>query len=89
MEGLIIVKEVPKNCESCKRSDHPYHGSSAIHCNITGLIRPHNLRNEKPKWCPIKEMPKEKDYSDLSENNPIRVWGNGWNACIETIRENR
>ena len=38
-----------------------------------------------PDWCPLKPVPEKKNYEELSDGNPVKAWGNGWNACIDKI----
>ena len=38
-----------------------------------------------PEDCPLKKVPERKSYEALSDANPVKAWGNGWNACIEEI----
>lgn len=87
MEGIILVEKIPECCEHCKRCTNQYEDDTTKWCSITGLGRPNDFKNQKPDWCPIKEIPKKKDYSNLSEQNLTRIWGNGWNACIDTLME--
>lgn len=35
--------------------------------------------------CPVQKLPDKKDYKNLSDENPMKAWGNGWNACLDAI----
>ncbi len=74
MSKSFFVMDTPSCCGECKMSG-------------TGVCRRWNMKNLKtfPEDCPLKKVPERKSYEALSDANPVKAWGNGWNACIEEI----
>lgn len=42
---------------------------------------------EKPDWCPLKELP-EKRQHDLPECR-LKIYDSGWNDCLDEILKGR
>lgn len=77
----ILVMEMPENCLECplfNGSDECVVQDEDTNCFADMLSE---LRNS----CPLKLMPERKNYEELSDGNPVKAWGNGWNACIDAI----
>jgi len=78
----ILVMEMPENCVECQLHLDVCGGSTVLCC---GCDLENMERNILPDWCPLVPMPERKDYKKLSDENPVKAWGNGWNACLDTI----
>lgn len=40
-----------------------------------------NKLEQKPKWCPLKELPERMKYHNGTYNGQVK----GWNLCLEKI----
>ena len=75
-KGILILNEIPENCYNCK---------------ITGSCRNLTKKNpdfnifDRPYWCPLREVPKEKkgDVSFMYDAG----FQDGYNACLKDILE--
>lgn len=77
--GLIIVKDIPRNCYEC--NNHNYH-----FCSWTGdSIEEYMECSNRPNSCPIKEMPEKMKYHNGTYNGQVK----GWNLCLDTILNNQ
>ena len=81
MKAILVLKEMPKECDECPF----YDGAWGVYCMATN--EPVKAE-EKPSWCPLKEMPQKKE--------PIEEWWMkdkdisyrvGWNACLEELEK--
>lgn len=88
MSKALLVIDMPVLCEDCPIS---YKNDYRDMCPIIGLY--HNTANERPDWCPLIPMPENDDccgklkQEDMNNADKKWGWGNGWNACIDTIIE--
>ena len=75
VKGIIVV-DVPENCRKCG-----FRNCSG-YCHVAHKdVYLFGLREEKPDWCPIREVPKKSEVVPLSETSYV----SGWNACIDEI----
>ncbi|MED9905264.1 MAG: hypothetical protein UFG06_13925 [Lachnospiraceae bacterium] len=83
MAKAVLVIEMPENCNQC---DSCIIGS-VVFCGISGKKIEQEIMNESKtsEKCPLRELPKKKNYEKLSDTNPAKAWGNGWNACLDEI----
>lgn len=72
----VLVMDMPKNCKDCIFIERDY--ICKIKVNYTSEFG-------RPDWCPMRELPKKKNYEKLSDTNPGKAWGNGWNDCLDEI----
>lgn len=96
MSKSVLVIDTPDaciDCPMCFRSDKITIGEfeyKQLHsCRYTPSseedVYLEDILRKKPDWCPLKEIPKKKNYGCLSEGSSLVAWGNGWNACIDEI----
>lgn len=79
----VLVMEMPENCVGC-----PLFSGSHSDMTCCGSYRTIDFPYPDDKvqdWCPLIPMPEKKDYEKLSDGNPTKAWGNGWNACLDAI----
>ena len=74
MSKAILVIDMPENCFKCKLQDW-------ANCRI---IKGCHTGDTRPDWCPLKELPKKK--KDTLMTNYSR-YVQGWNDCIDRILE--
>ena len=77
----ILVMEMPKDCTHCplfNASDECVMQSKEINYSYDSI-------DELEAGCPLVPMPEWKNYEKLPVGNPLKEWGNGWNACLDTI----
>ena len=79
MKAILVLKEMPKECDECPL----YDGAWGVYCMATN--NPVKAE-EKPSWCPIKPMPSKKDV-DYSKEFDYQdgYYAEGWNDCLEEI----
>lgn len=81
-DKALLVMDMPESCGKCPLR------SLSDDCEVVGRhVRDCSHLKNKPDWCPLKPMPEKKNYEALSDKNPCKAWGNGWNACIDEILE--
>lgn len=66
MSKAILVLDMPKYCDECQL--YSYNGDWCSGANRQ------TLDNNKPSWCPLKEMP-------LKDERVVDIW----NSCIDEI----
>lgn len=75
MSKAILVIDMPKSCEKCRF--HLNYPKVKHYC----YIKQRAFDEDKPDWCPLKEVPKKKTHTLHS----IGAWNSGYNACIDEI----
>lgn len=91
MSKGIIVVNMPDCCNQCKfwfaKSTNPIEYRCMIkQRNITEK----NLNEEKPDWCPIKELPiklEEIKCPHSMSDYQRKGFSRGYNACLDAIEE--
>ena len=83
-KGIIVVN-MPDKCWNCEmRFFNEYYDEYECYFRPGEEIKPDD---EKPEWCPIKELPERKNAENA--NNPKEtlntVLDAGWNACLNEI----
>lgn len=83
MSKSILIIDTPNSCSKCPIKSQLYDIHYICCVNHRRIIIPG--KEDKPDWCPLKEIQEKKIYDSLSEGNPVKAWGNGWNACLDEI----
>ena len=87
-KGMILL-EIPKSCDQC-----PIRHPGLAQCQITRRSTSHTSagkpmdQKKRPKWCPIKLVPKIKPLSgNVSDIRGIatEMKNIGWNACLDEL----
>lgn len=80
MSKAILVMDIPDSCSEC-----PCCGDCVDICHAAiRVLKETDLENQKPDWCPLKEVPEKK--SEFSAQNDYLLYSaKGWNACIDEI----
>lgn len=83
MKNGIVILNIPRKCNECRFCTL---GFNKCMLKIDdGYIKSIDVPlDEKPDWCPIKEMPQRIDPNSL-ELNKKYFRAEGWNACINKI----
>ena len=72
MSKSILVLDTPENCASCQMSNLNLHDMSkcGVFCQLNKKedISWKSAKNEKPDWCPLKDMP-EKYINEILGRN--------------------
>lgn len=84
MSKVILVMEEPKNCFECP-CRYITEGAYWDACQVLNNKELEDIcKEEKPKWCPLKSLPKKRDghftYDEYGDG-----WDAGFNACIDEI----
>lgn len=93
-DKVLLVIDTPESCLDCQFCYEYDEGIEAC-CTISREPDNNDSYREikedycqcKPDWCLLKPVPRKKNYKSLSDGNPVKAWGNGWNACIDDILE--
>lgn len=104
MAKAMLIMDKPTSCMKCilsvaSRENHT--GQICFKCikHPTKIITQHEARNEKPTWCPLREVPSKHEdghtlkvaiendcYDDTVQDD---AWcegvDKGYNACIDEI----
>ncbi len=88
MSKGIIVVDIPENCLNCDlRSASGY--CLLGHKDILVLA----VNCNKPKDCPVKQLPERKTPSKLTPGPTVEhyytPYDKGWNDCLDTILTNK
>lgn len=82
-KAVLVLEEMPKYCFECPLSvDGWCYGTND--CGIS------ESWEERPKWCPLKEMPKRIENVDdqtIFDYEDAGAEVKGWNRCIEEIEK--
>lgn len=89
MSKAILVIEMPESCDECD-----FCGKVREHVNCCKIIRndqglckriePDAEEYKKPFWCPLKEVPPYKEFTDCDDSFDDG-FKSGYNACIDEI----
>ena len=83
MKAILVIDKMPIKCEDCPL--HYRKRQEIYRCEMTHK----NIRlNSKPSWCPLKELPINKEIKGDWEN-VVDVWidgaNYGYNKCLNDI----
>jgi len=89
MEKGFILVEVPGSCLDCRFCVELQEGIEA-YCALEHNSYSHDefkkidvsYPQDKPSWCPIKELPKRR-VGYLFSSDHKDNYKHGWNACID------
>lgn len=98
MSKSILVLDTPRACIECplsypkdKITVEPYVYRQLFSCQCVPEdvedIYVQDILNEKPDWCPLREIPQKtakRDLADFSKGYSDG-WNKGYNAAIEEI----
>ncbi len=87
MSKAIFVMDMPECCGDCKLGDLDPSGLYCIPAD--NYFDGNDSSEERAAWCPLRELPEKKNYEKLSDTNPVKSWGNGWNTCLDAIERKR
>lgn len=82
MSKAMLVMDMPESCYECKL--HFTKRNCEDICMKKDKYIEVNIFTRKPKWCPLREVPKKKDYDYCDRS----IWTHeriGYNACIDEI----
>ena len=83
MPKAIVTFDLPDSCHTCPISKS---STKAYGCLCPVLMKWNEELYDKPRWCPIKELPQP----DTGEHEyPYTIgYARGWNDCLYRIKEN-
>ena len=97
--AILVLEEMPSKCHLCPMSrfvSEISDDNNSIYCFFNRYIGAKYKTTEwdadRPQWCPLKEMPKRKEYyidevyGDMYELTDS-AYVNGWNNCLEEIEK--
>ncbi len=71
----ILVIDMPETCEACPLTE--WAGS---YCRLVGMFC---AEDERPSWCPLRELPEKYSQDHLSSFGGD--YYTGYNHCLEDI----
>ena len=77
MSKAILVMDMPESCLDCL-----CRGFAGI-CNLKNKDVKYN--GKRPKWCPLKEVPQKKYFTEAEKLVYGKSFILGYNACIDEI----
>lgn len=91
MDKSVLVMDTPKTCLDCMFCfEFELDEGIEAFCSVTAdeedksLCKDIICENNKPDWCPLKELPKEENgYADLCSFDS--GWTAGFNTCLQRI----
>ena len=103
MGKSILVIDTPKSCIECELhaiTDYNEVPSCEMYCVVMGEIVEDFCTTKRADWCPLKEIPKNKNetqYLTRKDNRgntetygeKVSEYAVGYNACIKEILKER
>ena len=85
MSKAILVMDMPNNCKECELyvCYRQYAGDKGD-C-FCGMTKKDADFNNRPKSCPLREVPKKKRTIGKENENDKLCINAGWNDCIDEI----
>ena len=83
MEKGFILVDKPKNCYECELS-HRLNPDELINCQGQICSDTSSIFGKIPDYCKIKTLP---EYKNPDVQSVEFIFNNGWNACLNKIKE--
>ena len=85
-EAILVLKEIPKNCQACPLKSRVMGLANVTHCcNLAeGMITLDEGFEKRLDNCPLKELPKAKPVYNTDKYND--GWCDGYNKCLDDIK---
>ena len=82
MNKSVLILDTPKDCGHCLLSDF-VNGDTCL-CRRTDR---ENNANDKPKWCPLRPLPKKIEIDDemLLQSEQKIIEARAYNDCLDDI----
>lgn len=81
MAKAMLIMDMPSRCGDCPCFDNFNRMCQWEHKHLT-LVEI-NIKDKKPTWCPLREVPEKKDAKYNPARNPYIT--QDYNACIDEI----
>lgn len=93
-KGFIVV-DIPETCMDCRFCREISEGIEA-YCELEDDPKNNELLREidvsypqdKPNWCPIRQLPEKKEERKLEEyefGSLGKAFHSGWNSCLDYL----
>lgn len=82
MSKAVLVMDMPESCEKCRF--HLNYPKVKHYC----YIKQEAFEEEKPKWCPLRELPEKKERlvaTNDYDGGYSHGFTHGYNACIDEL----
>ena len=83
MSKVMLVMDMPESCAKCRLSI--FQGD---YCTCMENAKQFRYKDNKPDWCPLREVPKKMQGRNIYTLNFCGEYINGYNACIDEILSN-
>lgn len=90
MSKAVLIMDMPERCDKCSLLLKVPQKNGLALClarNDNGQL-PYNPKNEsswRPDWCPLVELPDERESDPVMDHDIDFGFSEGWNACIDAI----
>ena len=84
MSKAVLVMDMPESCFGCNCM-YCDEESDTETCQAMETARDIDLIEDRPDWCPLRELPEKANHPAYCDNGRF---DKGWNACLDMILEN-
>lgn len=88
MDKAVLIMDMPESCFGCNFM-YCDEESDPETCQAMETARDIDLIEDRPDWCPLRELPGKKDTHTTLECHTNGSWTEGmkagWNACLNEI----
>lgn len=88
MDKAVLIMDMPESCFGCNFM-YCDEESDTETCQAMETARDIDLIEDRPDWCPLRELPEKKDTHTTLECHTNGSWTEGmkagWNACLDAI----
>ena len=84
MAKAVLVMDMPESCFGCNFM-YCDEESDTETCQAMETARDIDLIEDRPDWCPLRELPEKANHPAYCDNGRF---DKGWNACLDMILEN-
>ena len=81
MKAVLVIENMPKNCDVCSLQRWGIDGWNCMPKNKT------IEDDDKPEWCPLKPLPQKQEHKEGLCSDYILGFEDGWNDCLKEIAE--
>ena len=90
MKSILII-DTPTRCFDCPLFTDDEDDCHYGFCDNRNILKQKEAQekvrfNEKPTWCPLKNLPEPKDIGYPNDDYDVG-FGDGWDACLKEIQK--
>lgn len=85
MSKAVLVMDMPESCGKCNFNDFGANGALTCICIDDYMELEDDMDTCRPDWCPLRELPEEKEPDPVMDHDIDFGAALGWNNCLEAI----